>query len=198
MKKIKVFDLAICAVATALVYVFTAFVNIRLPIGGAGGIIHLGNIPLFIFAIFCGKKTGMICGGIGMALFDLLSGWTIWAPFTLVIVGAMGYVMGVFSHKKPTYLRVTIGIVLAIIIKIVGYYFAELIIYGNAIAPFSSIPGNVIQVGLAGIVTLVAFKPIAIATKNFRKDSISIDEDEPIEDTVSDNDATVNNASASR
>ena len=164
MKKLKVYDLAVIAIATALVYVFTAFISIRLPIGGEGGIIHLGNIPLFIFAIFFGKKVGMICGGIGMALFDLLSGWTIWAPFTLVIVGAMGYVMGALVHKKPTYLNVTIGIILAIIIKIVGYYFAELIIYGNAITPFSSIPGNLIQVGFAGIVTLVAFKPIAIAT----------------------------------
>ena len=101
MRKTNIVDLAICAVATALVYVFTAFLIIRLPIGGEGGLIHLGNIPLFLFAILCGKKTGMIAGGIGMALFDVLSGWAIWAPFTLVIVGAMGFVVGLFGHKKP-------------------------------------------------------------------------------------------------
>lgn len=194
MKKLKIYDLAICAVATALVYVFTAFISIRLPIGGEGGIIHLGNIPLFIFAIFFGKKTGMICGGIGMALFDLLAGWTIWAPFTLVIVGAMGYVTGAFAHKKPTYLNVTIGIILALLIKIVGYYFAELIIYGNAISPFASIPGNLIQVGFAGIVTLIAFKPIAIATKNFRKEPATSLEDEAIDDTISNSDDAIRNS----
>ena len=197
MKKLKVYDLAVIAIATALVYVFTAFISIRLPIGGEGGIIHLGNIPLFIFAIFFGKKVGMICGGIGMALFDLLSGWTIWAPFTLVIVGAMGYVMGALVHKKPTYLNVTIGIILAIIIKIVGYYFAELIIYGNAITPFSSIPGNLIQVGFAGIVTLVAFKPIAIATKNFRREP-TFNEDELVGDNVSSDDTIIDKVEASR
>lgn len=191
MKKVRVYDLAICAVATALVYVFTAFISIRLPIGGEGGIIHLGNIPLFIFAIFFGKKIGMICGGIGMALFDLLSGWAIWSPFTLVIVGAMGFVMGALAHKKPTYLNVSIGIILAIIIKIVGYYFAELILYGNAITPFASIPGNLIQVGFAGIVTLVAFKPITIATKNFRREPETFSEDETINDTVSTNDNAI-------
>ena len=181
MRKTNIVDLAICAVATALVYVFTAFLIIRLPIGGEGGLIHLGNIPLFLFAILCGKKTGMIAGGIGMALFDVLSGWAIWAPFTLVIVGAMGFVVGLFGHKKPTYLNVTIGILLAIVIKIVGYYFAELIIYGNAITPFASMPGNLIQVGFAGIVTLVAFKPITIATKNFRREETStINEDTTI------------------
>lgn len=180
MKKINIFDLAIIAVATALVYVFTAFVNIRLPIGGEGGIIHLGNIPLLLFAILRGKKTGMIAGGVGMALFDLMSGWAIWAPFTLIIVGAMGYVMGLIGYKKPTYLNITIGILLVIIIKIVGYYFAELIIYGNAITPFASIPGNLIQVGFAGIVTLAVFKPIIIATKNFRKEDTTAISEEAI------------------
>ena len=38
-------------------------------------------------------------GGIGMSLFDLISGWTAWAPFTLVIVAAMGYVSGLISEK---------------------------------------------------------------------------------------------------
>lgn len=196
MKNIKLYDLTICAIATALVCVFTAFVTIRLPIGGEGGLIHLGNIPLLLFAIICGKKIGMVCGGVGMALFDLLSGYTVWAPFTLVIVGAMGFVMGLFGHKNPTYLNVTIGIVLAIVIKVVGYYFAELIIYGNPITPFSSIPGNLIQVGFAGIVTLAAFKPISKATKMVRKDTITdVAELDGVEENIVDNDTTTSKMS---
>lgn len=83
-------SLAITAVCLVLVYVFTAVVNIRLPFAPNGGLIHLGNVPLFVAAILFGKRTGMIAGGVGMALFDLFSGWTLWAPFTLVIVGCMG------------------------------------------------------------------------------------------------------------
>ena len=64
------------ALFIALTYVFTAFINIRLPIAAAGGLVHLGNVPLFICAIIFGKKSGAIAGGVGMALFDLLSGWT--------------------------------------------------------------------------------------------------------------------------
>lgn len=188
MNKIKIYDITICAVATALVCVFTAFVNIKLPIGGEGGLIHLGNIPLFLFAILCGKKVGMIAGGIGMALFDLLSGWVIWSPFTLIIVGAMGFVVGLFGHKRPTYLNVTIGIILAIIIKVVGYYFAELIIYSNLITPFASVLGNVIQVSFAGIVTLVVFKPLSVATKKFRRDTNINEEELILEENITDND----------
>ena len=91
--------LTITALFIALTYVFTAFVNVRLPITANGGLIHLGNVPLFICAILFGKKSGALAGGIGMGLFDLLSGWTAWAPFTFVIVAIMGYVVGAACGK---------------------------------------------------------------------------------------------------
>ena len=91
--------LTITALFIALTYVFTAFVNVRLPITANGGLIHLGNVPLFICAILFGKKSGALAGGIGMGLFDLLSGWTAWAPFTFVIVAIMGYVVGAITEK---------------------------------------------------------------------------------------------------
>ena len=93
--------ITITALFIALTYVFTAFINIRLPITANGGLIHLGNVPLFICAIIFGKKSGAIAGGVGMGLFDLLSGWTAWAPFTLIIVGLMGYRTGYFHSWKP-------------------------------------------------------------------------------------------------
>ena len=74
--------ITITALFIALTYVFTAFINIRLPITANGGLIHLGNVPLFICAIIFGKKSGAIAGGVGMGLFDLLSGWTMGAIHT--------------------------------------------------------------------------------------------------------------------
>ena len=70
----------------------------------------------------------------------------------------MGYVVGLMAEKKPfanATVNNIVSIILAIIIKIVGYYFAEVILYGNWIAPLGSIPGNIIQVGVAGIIVLV-------------------------------------------
>lgn len=161
-------DLVITALFIALVYVFTAFINVRLPIGGNGGLIHLGNIPLFIAAIIFGKRTGCIAGAVGMGLFDLLSGWVIWAPFTFVIVGLMGFVVGLITEKKKKhiFLWYTLAIIAALAVKIVGYYFAEVILYQNFLVPFESIPGNIIQVSAAGIVTLIIAYPLSkIATK---------------------------------
>ena len=50
-KNTSIYFITITALMTALVYVFTAFINIRLPIAANGGLIHLGNVPLFIGAI---------------------------------------------------------------------------------------------------------------------------------------------------
>lgn len=152
--------LTITALGTALVYVFTAFINIRLPIAAAGGLIHLGNVPLFIFAILFGKKTGAIAGGVGMGLFDLLSGWTLWAPFTFVIVGLMGFVVGWITEKKKGYGWYVVAMLAACVIKIVGYYIAEGIIYGSWVSPVLSIPGNLVQIGVAAVIVLIVIVPL--------------------------------------
>lgn len=160
--KIGIKEIVITALFIALVFVFTAFINIRLPIGGNGGLIHLGNIPLFIAAIVFGKRTGCIAGAVGMGLFDVVSGWAIWAPFTFVIVGLMGFMVGLITEKKKShrFAWYTLAIVVALVIKIVGYYFTEVILYHNFVVPFASIPGNVIQVSFAGIVTLIIAYPL--------------------------------------
>lgn len=144
------------ALFIALTLVATMFIQIKLPTIGNGGFIHLGNVPLFIAAMVYGKKTGAIAGAFGMGLSDLFSGYAVWAPFTFIIVGAMGFIAGLISEKAPgkRSLVNTLAVAAALIIKIVGYYFAEVILYGNWIQPFGSIPGNIIQVILAGIIVV--------------------------------------------
>ena len=147
-------QLVYTALGIALVFVCTVFVNVRLPIAANGGLVHLGNVPLFILAILYGRKFGALAGGIGMALFDVVGGWFLWAPFTLVIVGLMGYTVGGICEKRHTLTAYVLALSAACLIKVVGYYGAEGIIYGNWIAPMSSIPGNLVQIGVAAIVVL--------------------------------------------
>ena len=95
-----------------------------------------------------------------MGLFDLLSGWTAWAPFTFMIVAIMGYVVGAITEKHHGLGFDALAIVAACVIKVVGYYIAEGIIYGNWIAPFTSIPGNLVQIGVAAVVVLIVIEPL--------------------------------------
>ena len=159
---------AVNGISIALVFLATAFINIRLPIAANGGLIHLGNVPLFLAAAIFGKRTGAVCGAFGMGLFDLLSGWTLWAPFTFVIAGLIGYTVGRLTEDPAaSYPRYVLAVILALIIKVAGYYIAEAVIYGNLAAPLASIPGNVIQIGVASAVFLIVIKPIRAGLKAF-------------------------------
>lgn len=158
--------LTICAMSIALTYVATAFINIRLPFQANGGLIHLGNVVLFVVAALFGRRTGAIAGALGMGLFDLLSGWTAWAPFTFIIVGLMGYVVGLINEKTNSILWNIPAFVLALGIKIAGYYIAEGVIYGNWVAPAASIPGNIIQIAVGAV---IAFPIIGVLKKVIKK-----------------------------
>ena len=67
----------------------------------------------------------------------------------------MGFVVGLISEKKKGFGWKVVAILVACVIKIVGYYIAEGIIYGNWITPASSIPGNLLQVGVAAVIVLI-------------------------------------------
>ena len=114
-----------------------------------------------------GKKTGAIAGGVGMGLFDLLSGWTLWAPFTFVIVALMGFTVGKLTEdeKHQNFKWYVIAIAAACVIKVVGYYIAEVVIYGNPFSPVTSIPGNLVQIGVAAVITLIVIAPLNVAAK---------------------------------
>lgn len=157
-------QMAYAALGIALVFICTVFVNVRLPVAANGGLIHLGNVPLFIIAILYGRRLGALAGGIGMALFDVVGGWFLWAPFTLIIVGLMGYTAGAICEKNQTFKAYALALAAACIIKVVGYYCAEGIIYGNWLAPMASVPGNLIQIGVAAVIVL----PVVLKLRKHR------------------------------
>ena len=139
----KTIEITMAALFIALTYVATAFINVRIPFLAAnGGLIHLGNIPLFVAAAF------------GMGLFDLTSGWVSWAPFTFVICGLIGFAFAVVAGKKAGKGRLVLAVFVAALIKVVGYYIAEIFLYGSLVAPVTSIPGNLVQIFVAGVIAV--------------------------------------------
>lgn len=153
-------ELTVTAMGIVLVYVFTLLLNFRLPFAPNGGLVHLGNVPQFVIAILFGRRMGMLAGGLGLSLFDLLTGGAMWAPFTLVIAGAVGFTVGAVTQGKKTFPRYILGMALACLINMAGYYVAEGLIYGNWIAPLTSIPGDLIQIGVSAGITLVIIEPL--------------------------------------
>ena len=159
----RTFNLILTAMLVALVFVSTLFLNIRLPIAANGGLVHLGTAMLFITSILFGPKKGAIAGAIGMGLFDIVSGWTLWAPFTFIARGLQGYVVGQIAwslrRKGNSMTFNIIATLVSIPVMLAGYYVCEAVLFSSWIIPAASIPGNLVQnfVGIAVAIPVCAF-----------------------------------------
>ena len=83
MNKLNSRTISINALAIALVCLSTMFLQFPIPLGYA----HLGNCFILISGVFFGPVTGLLAGGIGSALSDLLTGYAQWIIPTLIIKG---------------------------------------------------------------------------------------------------------------
>ncbi|MEW5553382.1 ECF transporter S component [Peribacillus frigoritolerans] len=158
-------DLIINAMLIALVFLSTFFLNIKLPIAANGGLVHLGTAMLFIASILFGPKKAALAGAIGMGLFDIVGGWTLWAPITIVARGLQGYIVGKIAWSKgrngTSIAFNVIATIVSIPFMIAVYYIGEGILYGNWIAPLASVPGDLVQ-NILGIIVAV---PVCVALK---------------------------------
>ena len=149
--------LATTAIMTALVLGFTLIHIIPTPIGGYA---HLGDIAINFAGLAFGPIIGLIAGGIGAALADVLGGYGSFAPLTLIVHGLQGLIVGyVFWTRRST--ATMIGAVIAgALIVIAGYFIGETLFYGGVAAASSEVVANIFQevVGAFGILVYIAIQ----------------------------------------
>ena len=149
-----------------------ATMSIRIPTPGTNGYIHPGDAVVILSGIILGPVWGMLAGGIGSALADLIGGYFIYVPITLVIKGLIALIAGVVYQKigktsKTCYTAVILGGVTDIILVAGGYFLCESFMYGAAGAA-ASIPANIIQ-GIGGLIIACVLYPILIAIPDVRQ-----------------------------
>ncbi len=149
-----------------------ATMSIRIPTPGTNGYIHPGDAVVILSGIILGPVWGMLAGGIGSALADLIGGYFIYVPITLVIKGLIALIAGVVYQKigktsKTRYTAVILGGVTDIILVAGGYFLCESFMYGAAGAA-ASIPANIIQ-GIGGLIIACVLYPILIAIPDVRQ-----------------------------
>ncbi|MFH6623662.1 ECF transporter S component [Streptococcus suis] len=133
MRNKKTQELVLLAILTALTLVL-AFIHVPTP----NGFTSLLDVGVFFTAFYLGKKEGAIVGGLSGLLIDFLLGYPQWAFFSLLFHGAQGYFAGWTGKKR------LIGIVLASLSMIGGYFVASSFMYNVADA-VTSLMSNTLQ-----------------------------------------------------
>jgi uncharacterized membrane protein len=162
MKSAQTKQLAIIGLLTALVTVAT--MAIKIPITATGGYVNLGDSMIFLAAILFGWRYGMIAGGLGSALADILGGYGQWAIPTLIVKGLMGLIVGKIADQdndKVLNLRNILSLICGILWMTLGYYLTGAVMLKSFIVPLSEAPFNLIQ----GSIGALIFSPLGIALK---------------------------------
>lgn len=140
-QKVSPSTLTLIALMAALVYIFTRVVQIPTP---TKGYVHLGDGAIVFTALAFGPLVGGIAGGLGTALADLFSGYGAWAPFSLIIHGLQGYLLGRLMQRNRLSWKRMIGLTLISIAVVAGgYALAGLVLVGTA--ALIEIPANMLQ-----------------------------------------------------
>ena len=148
-----------------------ATMSIRIPTPGTSGYIHPGDAIVILAGIILGPVYGMLAGGIGSALSDLIGGYFVYVPITLVIKGLVALVSGLIYQKmcrsgKKRYIAVILGGITDIVFVAGGYFICEFFLYGSGAA--ASIPANIIQ-GVGGLIISAVLYPVLIAIPDVRQ-----------------------------
>jgi len=126
---------------TVAVMVITMFIRIPLP---SKGYFNFGDIAVVFSGLLLGFKGGALAGGIGSALADVIGGFPLFAPLTLIAKGLEGLLAGFAKNRTGFlfYFFPAIGVLSMVAIYFAGEIFMPQIGIGGAIA---ELPGNLIQ-----------------------------------------------------
>ena len=112
---------------SALVFVVTAYLHIPTY----NGYVHCGDGLIFIAACILPMPYSIIVGALGALLADLLTGFAIWAPGSMIIKGLLALLFTCKSNKILTK-RSLVMLLPAALISAVGYYLYDSVSFISA------------------------------------------------------------------
>ncbi|MEM3403408.1 MAG: ECF transporter S component [Nitrososphaeria archaeon] len=149
--------LALVSVMTPLVTVMTMI--FKIPIPATQGYFNFGDAGVMLLSMLFGPYVGLIAGGLGSSLADILSGYSFYAPVTFFAKGVEGFIVGVIFakfYKKSKLLAYTSGPVGGLFM-ISSYFIFESYFFsiGNALV---ELPWNILQALFGSMIAYSLYK----------------------------------------
>ncbi len=161
--------LTTAGVLAAAIVLLTTLVSIPMP--GGLGYINLGDVGVLLAGMLLGGGWGALCAGAASALSDVLLGYSVYAPATFLIKGAVALIAGVLFVRTQKRIRYA-ALYLAALAVPAGYFLYETLLYGAA----SAIPNilfNTLQC-MTGAVVATLLGVMLLKTKLFARQSAAM------------------------
>lgn len=151
LKNEKVRYITLLGLLMAILIIATSVAKFAIPKPGI--YFNLGEAVIYFVALAYGSKTGAILGGFGSALSDILAGFPVWAPITLVVKGIEAFVVG-YVYKKTG--KSIISVLCGAIVMLIGYAVSAGLLYGIGAVPLE-FAGDIVQVAVGAIIGILLF-----------------------------------------
>jgi len=154
MKDLEIRDIVLSGVMIALVAVFT--LTIRVPFALTRGYFNLSDVGVFLASFAFGPWIGLIAGGVGGALADLVGGYTMYAPLTLMAHGLEGLIAGIIAGRGLNLGRMIAGWAAGAVVMVACYFLGEAYVLQMGVGPAATeaISINLPQVVVGGLVSI--------------------------------------------
>lgn len=123
-----------------------------------GGYVNLGDTVVLLGAYLLGPVYGALAGGIGPMLADVLSGYAVYAPATLVIKATMGALAGwIYRRLREKRGGAVVTGLVGEAPMVAGYWLFDAWLLKSFAGSMAGIPGNLVQAafGVAASTLLV-------------------------------------------
>ncbi len=159
MKHKQLIQLTRTAVLAALTAIATMVIPIPIP---GGGYANAGDIVILITAFLLGPLPAAFAAGFGSAAADLLLGYGVYAPGTLLVKGLAGFTAGLLFVLLKKQLRqfpsMLLSGIVGELVMVAGYYGFEALILQSAAAAAAGLVPNLLQ-GTAGVAGALVLMP---------------------------------------
>lgn len=151
--------LVLTALLAALTCVATLIITVPSP---TGGFMNLGDTIVLLSAYLLGPLWGAAAAGIGSAMADMIAGYALYVPATLVIKGTMALLAALLYRTLDRKSRaILLCGFLAEVVMVLGYWGYDGLLMGSLAGAAVGIPSNLMQ----ALFGLAASSALALALK---------------------------------
>ena len=121
---------------------------LSIPLPSGYGYVNLGDAGVFLCACLLPGGLGALAAGVGAALADLILGWAMYAPVTLLIKGLTALLAGL-ALRRAKKAGLPLSLLCCLLVPL-GYFLYETILLTAPVAAVNVLP-NALQAAIGAV-----------------------------------------------
>ncbi len=176
MRKFTVKEIVLIGISAAIIFAAT---KIFIPFGIGGAMVHLGSAAIFTIAILFGARVGGLSAAIASLIVDLMGAYPIYAPWSFVIKGTVGFAIGLIAHhyiinqgeqkmSTKSLLVILMADLVGATLMLAGYLVAWRFVLGSWVVAIGNAPASLMTSSMGVISSIFLAFPLLMALKKSR------------------------------